>query len=402
MKNLRISVTMGSIILKDSGRNMMIRVELKVAAAIASTMLIPWIARADSPAVSEPPTYLSGEKVKQGQLPGGYNEAASYSCKNGRGFFLTGDYIYWTWQQEMMEVGTLITPTAFGAQAFLIGSGEIILQSPDYSSGFQLGLGYGLKGMDDWIVSTEYTWYKNSDTLTSTASSSQILAVSTTLIPYIQGSTPGVLLADQLKTKARLTYNAADLLLQRPFYFGRKLTADLMVGLEALWIDQKFTATGSDLSFVAADAFVATAVDGSFNSTSKQKSWALGPKFGLNSHWLLGYGIKIMGSASLSALYTRYTTLSTSVTGAVSSTSSANLHTNQKKNYNTVNPIAEASLGLGWGSYFCDDSIHFEVSAGYDFKLFWNQNVVNTLINSNGSPGNMSLQGLNIQARFDF
>jgi hypothetical protein len=302
----------------------------------------------------------------------------------------------------MMEVGTLITPTAFGAQAFLNGSGEIILQSPDYSSGLQLGLGYGLKGMDDWALHGEYTWYKNSDTLTSSASSSQILAISSTLIPYIQGVTSGVLLADQLKTKASLNYDAADLLLQRPFYFGRKLTADLMVGLGALWIHQKFTANGSDLSFVEEDALVATAVDGSFSSVSKQKSWGLGPKFGLSSHWLLGYGIKIMGSASLSALYTRYTTLSTSVTGAVSSTSSANLHTNQKKNYNTVNPIGEASLGLGWGSYFCDDGIHFEISAGYDFKLFWNQNVVNTLINSNGSPGNMSLRGLNIQARFDF
>ena len=381
----------------------MIRVELKAAAALASTMLIPWIAEADSPAPSEaPPPYLSGEKVKQGQLPGGYNEKASYSCKDGGDFFLTGDYIYWTWQQEMMEVGTLITPTAFGAQAFLNGSCEIILQSPGYTSGFQIGLGCGLKSMDDWILHGEYTWYTNSDTLNTTASTSQILAVSSGLVPYIQGVTPGVLLADLLKTKARLDYNAVDLLLERPFYFGRKLTADLMVGLQALWIDQKFTATGSDLSFIESGAFVITAVDGSFTSISKQNSWGLGPKFGLSSHWLLGYGIKIMGSVSLSALYTRYTKLNTSVTGAVSSTSTANLQTNQKKNYNTVNPVGEASLGLGWGSYFNDDSVHFELSAGYDFKLFWNQNVVNTLVNSNGSPGNLSLRGLNIQARFDF
>jgi hypothetical protein len=379
----------------------MVKIELK-AVALASTILIASIAEADSSAPLESPTYLSGEKVKQGQLLGGYNEKASYSCKDGSDFFVTGNYIYWTWQQEMMEVGTLITPTAFGALAFLNGSGEVILQSPGYSSGFQLGLGYGLKEMDDWLIHGEYTWYKNSDTLQSFASSSEILAVSSSLIPYIQGVGTGVLLADQLTTKARLHYNAADLLLQRPFYFGRKLTADLKLGLEALWIDQKFTATGSDLSFVGAGAFVATPLDGSFNSTTKQKSWGLGPKFGLTSNWLFGYGIKIMGSASISALYTRYTTLSTSVNGSVSATSSAHLHTNQKKNYNTVNPIAEAFLGLGWGSYFCNDRIHFELSAGYDFKLFWNQNVVTTLVNSNGSPGNLSLQGLNIRARFDF
>ncbi len=378
------------------------RSELKAVMTIASTMFIPWIAQADGPASAESPGYLPGEKVKSGQLPGGYNESASYSSQDSWEVFLTGDYIYWTWQQEVMEVGTLITPTAFGAQSFLNGTGEVLFQTPTYSSGFQVGLGSDLKGMDDWNIYGEYTWYRNSDTMHSKTTGTEILAVSPTLIQYVQGANPGVLLAGNLVTKAHLNYNAADLSLQRPFYFGKKLTANFMAGLQALWITQKFTATGSDLSFVGAGAFVADSVSGSFNSYAKQKSWGLGPKFGLNSNWLLGYGIKIMGSISLSALYTRYTKLVTSVNGAVSDTDTADLQINQKKNYNTVNPVGEACLGLGWGSYFYNDQYHIDLSAGYDFKLFWNQNVLDTLVNSNGSPGNLSLRGLNVQVRFDF
>ncbi len=383
----------------------MVNSELKAVMAVATTMLIPWTAQADVPSAPgspNSPSYLPGEKVKEGQLPAGYNETASYSCRDPWKLFLTGDYIYWCWQQEMMEIGTLITPTAFGAASFLNGKGDVILETPGYASGFQLGLGCDLRGMDDWSIYSEYTWYKNTSDTRTTTSGTQILAVAPTLIQYVDGANPGVLLSDNLATSAHMTYNCVDLLLQRPFYFGRKLTANFVAGLEALWISQKITANGIDLSFVEANSLTEDELRGSFRSYSKQKSWGLGPKFGLNSSWLLGYGFKIMGSISLNALYTSYIKLITTTQGVISNINLANLQINQSKNYNTVNPITEAALGLGWGTYFCDNSFHLDFLASYDFKVFWGQNVINSLVNSNGSPGNMSLRGLNIQVRFDF
>jgi hypothetical protein len=386
----------------------MVNSELKAVMALATTMLIPWTAQADAPGTpgsansQNTSSFLPGEKVKEGLLPAGYNETASYSCRDPWKLFLTGDYIYWDWQQEMMEIGTLITPTAFGAASFLNGSGDVVLETPGYASGFQLGLGCDLRGMDDWQVYSEYTWYKNTSDTRTITTGSDILAVSPTLVQYVDGANPGVLLSSNLATSAHMSYNCVDLLMQRPFYFGRKLTANFVAGLEALWISQKTTANGSDLSFVEANSLTEDTLRGSFSSYSKQKSWGLGPKFGFSSSWLLGYGLKIMGSASLNLLYTSYIKLTTSTRGVISNINLANLVITQSKNYNTVNPVGEAYLGLGWGTYFCDNSFHLDFTAGYDFKVFWGQNVINSLVNSNGSPGSMSLRGLNIQVRFDF
>lgn len=394
------------------GKTMMKR-ELNAKMAAMGAMLIPFIAQADQPmsfgggsnveSSQSSSKSLPGEKLKQGQIPAGYNQSAYYTCKNPWDVFLTGDYIYWAWQQEIMQVGTMIEPISLGSSAFLNGTTDIVLQTPGYASGFQLGLGGNLRGMDNWNIHADYTWYKNTDSLHTVASSTQNLAVSPTLIKHVNGATPGVLISDNITTTAELMYNAVDLVFERPFYLGRKLTANFIAGFQALWISEKFTGNGSDLSFVGTNSLIVNRLDGSFSSETKQKSWGLGPKFGFDSNWLLGSGIKIMSKASLSALYTSYITLSSSLTGVVSDISLANLTISQSDNYNTVNPVAEASLGLGWGSYLYNNNFHFDISASYDFKVFWNQNVVNAvLLESSGSPGNMSLRGLNVQVRFDF
>lgn len=348
------------------------------------------------------PSYLSGEKISQGQLPGGYNETASYFCQDPWNLVLTSDYIYWAWQQEMMSIGTLINPVAQGTAAFLNGQGEVILQSPGYASGFQLGVGCNLRGMDDWVLFAEYTWYHNFDSMRVSPKFPEIFAVSPSITRHVEGSDPGVLLSRDMYSSANLHFNNVDLVLERPFYLGRKLTANFIAGLEALWISETFKANGGRLMFAAVDSILFDSVGGTFSSKTKQKSWAIGPKFGFDANWLLGYGLKIMGSVSLSALYTSYITLESSVTGAVSDINIANFTLNQEENYNTVNPVGTAFLGLGWGAYLYQDKFHFDVSAGYDFQVFWNQNVMGVLLESQGSPGNMSLRGLNVQVRFDF
>jgi len=69
-------------------------------------------------------------------------------------------------------------------------------------------------------------------------------------------------------------------------------------------------------------------------------------------------------------------------------------------NYSSLRPITESFLGLGWGSYFSDNSFHLDLSAGYNFNTYWSWNVANVTYGQNA--GNLYLQGMNIQARFDF
>jgi hypothetical protein len=378
------------------------KAKLSVVSLFLAPLFSPYFAQADTSSSENLSSYLPGDKIKPGQLPGGYNETASYLCQDPWKVMLTGDYIYWAWQQEMMAVGTLINPVAQGTAALLNGQAQVVLQSPGYASGFQLGVGCNLRGMDDWNLFAEYTWYHNFDAMRTIPSFPEIFAVSPSLTSHVEGSDPGVLLSRNMYSSASLHFNNVDLVLQRPFYFGRKLTANFVAGLEALWISEKFKANGGGLLFISTDSTSFGPVRGSFNSEIKQKSWALGPKFGFDSSWLLGYGLKIIGSVSLSALYTSYITLQSSVTGSISDINVANFTLSQEDNYNTVNPVGAAALGLGWGSYLYKDAFHFDISAAYDFQVFWNQNIMGVLLENNGSPGNMSLRGLNVQARFDF
>ena len=211
------------------------RSEWKSKLSIVSLFLSPFFFQnlllADTSVTENVPKHLPGEKIKSGQIPGGYNETASYLCENPWKLIFEADYIYWIWQQEMMAVGTLINPVAQGTAAFLNAEAEVVLQSPGYASGFQLGLGCDLKGMDDWIFFGKYTWYQNRDTMRTTSSTPEVFAVSPSVLRHIEGSDPGVLLCNNLYSSATLHFNNADLVLQRPFYFGRKLTANFMVGL---------------------------------------------------------------------------------------------------------------------------------------------------------------------------
>lgn len=343
-----------------------------------------------------------GEQLPANTLPTGYNASAAYQCEDPWKLTLSGDYIYWAWQQEMMSVGTLIKPVAPGSGALLNGTSESIFQTPGYASGFQLGLGCQFKGMDHWLLMAEYTWYHNLDSMDTIPDSREIFAVSPSILRHVQGSDSGVLLSNNFYSSANLHFNNVDLLLQNAFYVSRRLTASFHMGLEGLWISNTNKAIGKDLLFISQDSSTFDVVRGYFTSKQKQKSWALGPKFGMKADWLLGGGVKIIGDVAFSALYTSYINLLSSLTGSISNINIANFTVQQSQNYNTVNPVASASLGMGWGSYLYNHKLHFSISAAYDFYVFWNQNLLGILLDSNASPGNMTLRGFNGQVRFDF
>ncbi len=280
----------------------MLRKELTVALAVVGAM-VPFAVQADQPmagghAAPAASTYVAGEEVMAGQLPGGYNQSANYVIADGYDMYLTADYIYWHLNREA----------------------DGISEDASYSSGFQVGLGIDMKGMDDWNLEGQYTWYQNSGNHDS----------------------------------HKFSYNDAHLGFSRPFYFGKSLTADFSTALRGLWISDEFE--------------------------GHQKSWAVGPRFGFDSNWLLGSGFRLIGDMSQSVLYTRYTERKGS------------------NDYNTLRAVTETSLGLGWGSYFGDmNDFHFDLTVSYDFNIYWNQ-----FAGAGSNFGNDYLQGLNVGLRFDF
>lgn len=72
-----------------------------------------------------------------------------------------------------------------------------------------------------------------------------------------------------------------------------------------------------------------------------------------------------------------------------------------------LSPNIEFALGLGYGSYLCNSEWYFDLSAGYDFHYYWNQNMIKPLIDGSRSQieseaGGLMLHSLTITARLDF
>jgi hypothetical protein len=124
----------------------------------------------------------------------------------------------------------------------------------------------------------------------------------------------------------------------------------------------------------------------------------------MDSNWLLGYGLKLLSNIAVSAVYTRYTQKTVAETKGelhmltlpVNISSSSQFTEN---NYGTIRPILETYFGLGWGSFFCKDRFHLDLSLGYDFNVFWNYA---TEFGGTVPPVSMYLHGVNAQLRFDF
>lgn len=381
----------------------MLRTKLMNALAI-TTAIVPFAVQADQSMSVNAKTherYTQGEAIKEGDLPGGYNKTASYKIEDSNDIFLTANFIYWNLHQDLMRLGDLVTTSEVGSTAFYDGDSKVLFLTPTYKPGFQIGLGLDMKGMDDWNLFAEYTWYQNNNKETINAKSGERFVINPLFSGVVVGADAAVVSAGTLTANLNYHYNNANLMMQRPFYFGKKLLANFGFGLRALWVSQSYSEVASDLLWTppAGHDF---SLSGPVNATNYQKSWSLGPRFAFGSNWLLGYGFRFTGDIAASVLYTRYTSLNSSLVGSASLGVDANLTTSVGQ-YNTLRAVTETALGMGWGLYFGEeDYYHLDVTANYQFNIYWNQNMYGVVVNGLGSPGNAYLQGLNVGFRFDF
>jgi hypothetical protein len=127
----------------------------------------------------------------------------------------------------------------------------------------------------------------------------------------------------------------------------------------------------------------------------------------MNGKWHMAYGLRFIGDASASVLYTRYTTL----TQDVGSPDAASLPLRTNLNdFSALRPNLDLSLGLGWGSYLGCRRMHLDLAATYDFNIFWEQNMMRSLADltsdttarPDGAASNLYFQGLTVKANFEF
>ena len=109
----------------------MLNKKMQAVLAMLGTV-VPFAVQADQP---------KADAASSQQMAAGYNKSAAYMINDGWDVNLTANYIYWHLNRENLDE----------------------FENNDYASGFQVGMGFNMAGMDDWSFAGNYTWYRNSN-----------------------------------------------------------------------------------------------------------------------------------------------------------------------------------------------------------------------------------------------
>jgi hypothetical protein len=279
-------------------------------------------------------------------------------------------------------------------------------RKPSYKPGFKVGLGWNTGSWDNWTLYAEYTWFHTGEGKDDDDNECGECGCGPEVVMVPTCNCPGDVVSSNLESNWKIDLDIADLVVARPAYQGKRLVLSPFFGLRAMWLRQRFNVEWEP---ALSNTNVA---QGEYVQKEFWKSWALGPRLGVDGNWLLGCGFRFIGNASASLLYARYTdvTFKSNVPGIsdgldpspLSDTIDWKFH----KNYGTVRPNFEIDAGLGWGMYIGDE-FHLDFAATYDFHAFLGENMgaaaANWALHSvDAGRGNFYLHGLTIKARFDF
>ena len=128
----------------------------------------------------------------------------------------------------------------------------------------------------------------------------------------------------------------------------------------------------------------------------------IGPRSGVDTDWMIGCDFRIFGNVAGSLVYQNFNNSNKTI---ISNPLDDTRDSSNKVSY--ITPNVEFALGLGYGSYFFNNEWYFDLTVGYDFNYFWNQNMMRHCIDSSfnlvdGDSGNLYLHGLTVTARVDF
>jgi hypothetical protein len=249
---------------------------------------------------------------------------------------------------------------------------------------------------DNWDTSLEYTRlhqtvhkFASMSTAAATAGSGywplwldQQVTIQTALYPNN---------INAFKAHWRLNLDFLDADLGRWYYIGTQLTFRPSIGARAAWIKQQQVVHYTN---VLNPAF-------SMDENNKIHSWGVGPRFCLDTNWMIGDGFRLFGNSAFDVLFTRYFK-SFHGNNNLAGTPSLILY-KRGSDLNKLRGHLDLELGAAWGTYFDCHNWHIDLSASYGFQIFWQQNLFTSSVTPRGSNfGNLYVHGLTVTARLDF
>lgn len=308
----------------------------------------------------------------------GYAAPAAARVDNTTDVNVNASFIYWYFSQDAMDL-------AYVAPAAGV-SGSVVNQDFNYKPGFKVGLGYDTH-FDNWSLNADYTWFHASSKTDVTRANLR----ANSFFPRASSAVnlPNYGTGSHVHSKWKVHMDMVDLVAGRPFYQSTNITVAPVGGLRALFLRQ---ATNVTLS-----------TDGVNDSMTNNDShsWAIGPKTGVNTKWIIWKGFRIDSVMGASVLYTKYTRLSNTETLGYDAPV-----TSVKTDVSALRPTLDMGLGLGFASYAMDNRLFFDASIRYDFAQYWSQgmsrNFTSELMGFNDTIADLSMHGLTVNLRCDF
>jgi len=247
-----------------------------------------------------------------------------------------------------------------------------------WSWGFRAGIGANMD-YDQWDTNLYYTWFRTSH---SNSLGTEAAQVGSDLLglasPFTQGS-----------INWKVQFSMIDWELGRAFYVSKHLSLRPHIGIKGGWIHQRVR-----------ENF--TKAIGPYSSSSKNNFWGVGASGGFNSAWTfatLGSNhFGFFGDFAGALMYGHF-----NVKHEETSFNPSGL------SRNLMVPMLQGLFGLSWDTGFSCNQYHFGIRVGYEFQYWWKQNQMlrneiktGSLINYSRSSGDLGLQGLTVDFRFDF
>lgn len=328
----------------------------------------------------------------QNQLAPAYSAPARINVRGSWDVYAFGSFTYWQPRQENMELAFVNNTAATEID------GNFVNMDFKYKPGFKVGLGLDFNH-DNWDAAAIYTWFRGSFT-----QSSSVDGFNSEIYPLFGHMEAGDNTAyNTAAERWKLHIDLLDVELGRSYYSGMSLTVRPFFGARGAWIRQNLSAVYAAL----APAFLN---DTTFDVSQKTHSWAVGPRAGLYTNWIVGQGFRLYGNGAGDILYTRYTKLNEHDTVVQNGVLVDDVRARQQ-DLDYLRTHMELELGIGWGSYFDNNNWHIDLAAGYTFQVFFNQNMFRAYSEatfasagaySRNPNGDLFIHGLTASARFDF
>lgn len=300
------------------------------------------------------------------------------------GVFASGSLLYWSASEQNLELGVLNDyPSTYPV------SGEVASFDFRYNLAFNVALGMEFCH-DFWSSYLSYTRYKNSINKKISVGQDSMQVIFPNWL--LEDATNDNIVA--IKGNWYLNLNTLDWCLSRHYYVGQYLTNRPYFGLRAAFITQRLNAKYTPQAFDQQSRL--------FTSFNEISSWGIGPRVGMDNWWGFCGNYRIFSDVSGGLVYTSYKTK----TKQFETTDGENdTLINVKSDPNELKFDLQASIGLGWEDYLSYDRWHVNFSIGYDFLIFFNQNLFRRYLNNSSGQivnGDLYLQGLTVKLGVDF